>query len=224
LENIPDQGRVLLVANHSGTLPYDGAMLKMAVEQKHPAKRSVRFLVEDFVFHFPFLGTIMNRIGGVRANPDNAQRLLEQEQLVAVFPEGIKGIGKLFRDRYKLQRFGRGGFIKLALRTNTPILPVAVVGAEEIHPLLARVAWLAKPLGVPYIPVTPTFPFLGPLGAVPLPSRWFIEVGKPIDLEGAKAQEAEDPLKVTRLSERVREEIQQMINNLLEVRQHPFWE
>jgi 1-acyl-sn-glycerol-3-phosphate acyltransferase len=222
VEKVPSEGRVLLVCNHSGTLPYDGAMLKVAVENHHPSARPVRFLVEDFVFHFPFLGSFMNRIGGVRACQDNARRLLENEQLVAVFPEGIKGIGKLFRDRYKLQRFGRGGFIKLALRASSPIVPVSIVGAEEIHPMLARLGWLARPLGLPYLPVTPTFPLLGPLGALPLPSKWKIQFGKPVNLDQYSAKDADDPLTVMQLAEKVRATIQQMTDELLKKRETAF--
>jgi 1-acyl-sn-glycerol-3-phosphate acyltransferase len=215
LEHIPATGRMLLVANHSGTLPYDGAMLKVAIERKHPSGRALRFLVEDFVFHFPFLGAFMNRIGGVRACQDNAQRLLGDEQLVVVFPEGIKGIGKLYKDRYHLQRFGRGGFIKLAMATRTPIVPVAIVGAEEIHPMLAKLKWLARPLGLPYLPVTPTFPWLGPLGALPLPSKWTIRFGAPIQLEGPAGAGEDDMLLVMQKSEDVRTTIQQMIDEML---------
>jgi 1-acyl-sn-glycerol-3-phosphate acyltransferase len=222
LENVPEKNRVLLVANHSGTLPYDGAMLKVAIENRHMSGRPVRFLVEDFVFHFPFLGSFMNRIGGVRACQDNARRLLLNEQLVVVFPEGVKGIGKLFKHRYQLQRFGRGGFIKLALRTNSPIIPVAVVGAEEIHPMLARLGWLARTLKLPYIPVTPTFPFLGPLGALPLPSKWLIEFGKPLNLSNYSPEDADDALKVMQLSEKVRSTIQQMVDDLLKKRESAF--
>ncbi|HUU03123.1 MAG TPA: lysophospholipid acyltransferase family protein [Myxococcota bacterium] len=222
IENIPAQGRVLLVANHSGTLPYDGAMLKVAIEEHHPSGRPVRFLVEDFVFHFPFLGAFMNRIGGVRACQDNARRLLENEQLVAVFPEGIKGIGKLYRNRYKLQRFGRGGFLKLALRTRSPIVPVSIVGAEEIHPMLARMGFLARPLGLPYLPVTPTFPWLGPLGAVPLPSKWLISFGKPVNFDKYSAADSDDPLIVMELAEKIRATIQRMTDKLIEERGHAF--
>src|SRR5439155_12548091 len=127
-------------------------------------KRDVRWLTEDFVFHFPFLGSFETRIGAVRACQENAERLLRQETLLAVFPEGIKGIGKLFRDRYKLQRFGRGGFVRLALRTQTPIVPAAIIGSEETAPMLYRIEGVAKSLGLPYIPITPTFPALGPIG------------------------------------------------------------
>ncbi|HTM19197.1 MAG TPA: lysophospholipid acyltransferase family protein [Kofleriaceae bacterium] len=216
MEHVPEDGRALLVANHSGVLPYDGAILMHAVRVDHPAHRDVRPLVEDFVFHFPWLGTLINRIGGVRACPENATRLLESDQLVAVFPEGVKGIGKLYRERYKLQRFGRGGFIKLALRSKAPIIPVAIVGAEEIHPMLGKVTWLAKSFGVPYVPITPTFPWLGPLGAVPLPSKWTVRFAPPIDVAGEHGPDAaEDRILVNRLSEQVRAQIQEMVNGIL---------
>jgi 1-acyl-sn-glycerol-3-phosphate acyltransferase len=216
LDNIPHVGRALIVSNHSGTVPYDGAMIMYAVRRDHPARREVRPLVEDFVFHFPYLGTFINRIGGVRACQENAERLLRQDQLVAVFPEGIKGIGKLFRERYRLQRFGRGGFIKLALRTDSPIIPAAVVGAEEIHPMLTRVTWLAKSVGIPYLPVTPTFPWLGPLGLVPLPTKWYLSFGAPFYFNTEYgAAGADDRILVNRLSEQVRSRIQEMVDERL---------
>jgi 1-acyl-sn-glycerol-3-phosphate acyltransferase len=216
LGHIPDEGRALVVANHSGTLPYDAAMIMHAVRHEHSAHREVRPLVEDFVFHFPYLGTLMNRIGGVRACPENAQRLLEQDQLVAVFPEGLKGIGKLFRERYQLQRFGRGGFIKLALATDSPIIPTAVVGAEEIHPMLTKITWLAKSFGVPYLPITPTFPWLGPVGLVPLPTKWFLAFGEPLYFNHEYGPEgASDRILVGKLAEIVRGRIQTMIDELL---------
>ncbi|RLB52584.1 MAG: acyl-phosphate glycerol 3-phosphate acyltransferase [Deltaproteobacteria bacterium] len=211
LEHVPGRGRVMLVANHSGTLPWDGITLRLAVEKQHPSHRSTRFLVEDFLFHFPFLGTWLNRIGGVRACQDNARRLLEREQALVVFPEGAKGMGKLYKDRYRLQRFGRGGFVKLAMRTGTPIVPVAVVGAEETHPLLARSDWLARPLGLPYLPITPTFPWLGPLGLLPLPSRWKIVFAPALPVERDPAG-AEKPEQVMKLTERVRDTIQEMLD------------
>jgi 1-acyl-sn-glycerol-3-phosphate acyltransferase len=211
LEHIPSEGRCLLVANHSGTLPYDGVMIKVAVKRHHPAKRDVRWLAEDFIFHFPFLGSISNRIGAVRACQENAERLLRKDALVAVFPEGVKGIGKLFKERYQLQRFGRGGFIKLCLRTGTPIVPVAVIGAEEANPMLARVEYLSKAMGLPYIPVTPTFPLLGPLGLLPAPTKWKIAFGEKIDLDHG-AESADDEILVGRLAENVRSTIQGMLD------------
>ncbi len=214
--HIPAEGRALIVANHSGTLPYDGAMVMHAVRNEHDAHREVRPLVEDFVFHFPYLGTLMNRIGGVRACPENAIRLLDQDQLVAVFPEGLKGIGKLFAQRYQLQRFGRGGFIKLALETDAPIIPTAIVGAEEIHPLLTKITWLSKTFGIPYLPITPTFPWLGPLGLLPLPSKWFVLFGEPLYFNAEYgAEAANDRILVNRLAEQVRQRIQEMIDHQL---------
>ncbi|HLL23036.1 MAG TPA: lysophospholipid acyltransferase family protein [Kofleriaceae bacterium] len=221
LDNIPSKGRALLVANHAGTLPYDSAMVMHAVRRDHPARRDVRPLVEDTVFHLPFLGPIMNRIGGVRADPENAERLLKKDELVAVFPEGEKGMGKLWKDRYRLQRFGRGGFVKLALRTGAPIIPVAVVGAEEAAPMLGKVTWFAKNIGIPWIPVTPTFPWLGPAGLLPLPSKWFVQFGTPIDLGNAGPAAAEDRLFVNRIADQIRNQIQSMIEGLLGKRRSP---
>jgi 1-acyl-sn-glycerol-3-phosphate acyltransferase len=219
IEHLPASGRALLVANHSGTLPYDGAMLMHAVRRETEGHRELRPLVEDFVFHFPYLGTFMNRIGGVRACQENAERLLEDDQLVAVFPEGIKGIGKLFKDRYRLQRFGRGGFVKLALRTGAPIIPVAIVGAEEIHPMIAKITGLARSLGAPYLPITPTFPLLGPLGLLPIPTKWTIRIGPPMDL-GVRhgPQAASDRILIGKLAESVRTSIQDMLNETLSKR------
>jgi 1-acyl-sn-glycerol-3-phosphate acyltransferase len=219
LGHIPDEGRALIVANHSGTLPYDAAMIMHAVKQEHRARREVRPLVEDFVYHFPYLGTLMNRIGGVRACPENAERLLTQDQLVAVFPEGIKGIGKLYKERYQLQRFGRGGFVKLALKCDAAIIPTAVVGAEEIHPMVTKVTWLAKSFGIPYIPVTPTFPFLGVAGLVPLPTKWYIAFGEPLYFNAEYgADGANDRILVNKLAEQVRARIQDMLDALLKQR------
>ncbi len=167
--HLPRRGPALIVANHSGSLPYDGAMIHMAIYRNHPHRRMSRFLVENVVQYMPFVGTFITRCGGVRACRENAERLLRAGELVTVFPEGIKGIGKLYRDRYQLARFGRGGVIRLAIETGVPIIPCSVIGAEEIHPILWKAKPLAKLLGLPYIPVTPTFPWMGPLGLLPLP-------------------------------------------------------
>ncbi len=218
IENIPPKGRALIVANHSGTLPFDGSMIRMAVKNESHSQRDVRFLVEDFVYYLPFLGTWMYRIGGVRAAPDNAERLLRKNHLVTVFPEGEKGIGKSYKQRYHLQRFGRGGFIKLVLKTGAPIIPCAVIGAEETHPLLYRTSFLAKPFGIPYVPITPTLPWLGPLGLIGLPAKWTIIFGKPIDLSKYGPNAIEDELLVHRLSEKVRQTVQEMIREGLKKR------
>lgn len=222
IKNIPERGRALIVANHSGALPFDGAMINTAVYNEHPASRDVRFLVEDFVYHFPFLGTFISRTGGVRACPENAERLLSAGKLIAVFPEGIKGIGKPFKDRYKLERFGRGGYIRIAIRSESKIIPTAVIGAEETYPIVFKTTVLSKPLGIPYFPVTPTFPLLGPLGLIPLPSKWLIIFGKPIDCSRYKPSDADNDLLIHRLNEKVRNEIQKMIKAGLKKR-GPVW-
>jgi 1-acyl-sn-glycerol-3-phosphate acyltransferase len=223
IDRVPDRGRCLLVANHSGTLPLDGVMIKTAVKLEHPSPRDVRWLIEDFIYHMPYLGSIMNRLGAVRACQENAERLLGKEQLCAVFPEGVKGIGKLFAQRYRLQRFGRGGFIKLCLRTQTPIVPVAVVGAEETNPLLFKFESLSKALGVPYVPVTPTFPALGPLGLLPAPTKWQIHFGEPIDFSSHGRDAADDELLVGKLAERVRATIQGMLDRAVGARRSVFF-
>jgi len=213
IEHLPADGRCIIVANHSGVLPYDGIMVRTAVRREHPSHREVRWLAEDFVFHLPFVGAFMNRIGAVRACQENAERLLRQERAVLVFPEGIKGIGKLYRDKYRLQRFGRGGFIKLALRTGAPIVPLSIIGAEETSPMLYRVEYLTQAaFGLPFIPVTPTFPALGPLGLVPAPAKWKLVFGPAIDLESHGAGAADDALLVVRLAERVRTAIQKTLD------------
>jgi 1-acyl-sn-glycerol-3-phosphate acyltransferase len=183
------------------------------VQKEHPRHRDVRWLAEDLIFHFPFLGSFTNRVGAVRACQENAERLLESGALVAVFPEGMKGIGKLYKDRYRLQRFGRGGFVKLCLRTRTPVVPVAILGGEETNPMIARVEYLTRAFGIPYLPVTPTFPLLGPVGLVPAPTKWKIFFGEPLDLEGYGAESADDEILVGRLTEEVRAAIQAMLDH-----------
>jgi 1-acyl-sn-glycerol-3-phosphate acyltransferase len=224
LEHVPGTGRALLVANHAGGLfAYDGAMLKLAVQEQHPSRRALRPLVDDFVYNLPFVGTFMTRCGAVRACPENAERLLMRDEAVVVFPEGTKGIGKLYRDRYRLARFGRGGFVRIALRTRSPIVPVAVIGSEEIHPILARWDGLARLIGMPYFPLTPTFPWLGLLGLVPLPSKWRIEFGEPIDWRATYGPEAaRDRLLVSRLREEVRDRVQRLVRTALERRGPAF--
>lgn len=218
-ENVPSDGRCVIVANHSGTFPYDGLMLKAALRLAHPAQRELRWLAEDFIFYLPFVGAFMNRLGAVRACQENAERLLRKDRPIAVFPEGVKGIGKLYRDRYRLQRFGRGGFIRLCLRTRTPIVPCAIIGAEEATPMFYRVEALSELLGLPYVPITPTFPALGPLGLLPAPTKWKIVFGERLDFDGYGREAADDTLLVGRLAERVRSTIQSMLDRALSERQ-----
>lgn len=221
LEHVPDVGAGLVVANHSGTVALDALILSAVLHDRHPRHRFLRLLGADLVFRMPVVSAVARKGGGtVACNPD-AERLLESGELVSVFPEGFKGVGKLYAERYKLQRFGRGGFVSAALRTGTPIVPVAIVGGEETYPMLADVKPLARLLKLPYFPVTPTFPWLGPLGMVPLPSKWMIEFCPPIATEHL-TDSADDPLVVFNLADQVRETIQQTLHRLLEQRPDPF--
>jgi 1-acyl-sn-glycerol-3-phosphate acyltransferase len=210
IENVPESGPALLVGNHSGGIPYDGAMLLYALYRNHPKHRRVRPLVANFVFRAGWMANVIARIGGVRASTDTALPLLAAGELVAVFPEGLKGVGKLYRERYRLARFGRGGFVRLARTAGVPLLPVAIVGAEEIHPVIAKITRLAEPLGLPYIPITPTFPWLGPLGLLPVPTKWTIQIGAPI----APPPPGDEPA-TARVAEAVRDTIDAMIADLL---------
>ena len=208
---VPAHGRALLASNHAGILPWDATMISVALLREHPLPRHPRFLVLNWAFDLPWISAFIRRVGGVVASPYNALRLLEQDQLVAVFPEGVKGTGKPFGERYRLQRFGRGGFVEIALRASAPIVPVAVVGSEEIYPKLADVPALARVIGAPFFPVTPTFPWLGPLGVVPLPSKWRIEFCDPIDTAHYGPDAANDRGLVLELTEQVRETVQQAV-------------
>ncbi|MFD5123756.1 lysophospholipid acyltransferase family protein, partial [Streptomyces sp. NPDC058385] len=163
IENIPADGGALIVANHSGTLPLDGVMMQVAVHDNHPQNRHLRLLAADLVFMLPVVNELARKAGHTLACAEDAQRLLERGELVGVMPEGFKGIGKPFSERYKLQRFGRGGFVSTALKAGTPIVPCSIVGAEEIYPMIGNAKTLARLLGFPYFPITPTFPWLGPL-------------------------------------------------------------
>ncbi|MGB0121076.1 MAG: lysophospholipid acyltransferase family protein [Solirubrobacterales bacterium] len=212
VHNVPGHGRALLVANHAGSVfPFDATMIGTAIQKEHPLPRWSKALVLNWAFDLPFVSYFIRRIGGVAANPANLGRLLNQDQPVMVFPEGVKGFGKPFSERYRLQRFGRGGFVEVALETGSPIVPVAVVGSEEIYPKLGESSALAKLTGAPYVPITPTFPWLGPLGLLPLPSRWRIEFLEPIDLSGYGPGASEDRSLVFDLSEQVRETIQEAL-------------
>jgi 1-acyl-sn-glycerol-3-phosphate acyltransferase len=215
LENVPSEGPALIVANHSGGLPYDGAMLIYGVFRDHPAHRRLRTLVANFAFRSPWMVNVVARIGGVRASTETAMPLLAAGNLVAVFPEGLKGVGKMFRERYRLSRFGRGGFVRLARQANVPIIPVAIVGAEEIHPVLGKITSLAEPLGIPYIPITPTFPLLGPLGLLPVPTKWTIRFGAPIHCPPATPGQNDGVDGTTATAEQVRHSIDTMIAELL---------
>jgi 1-acyl-sn-glycerol-3-phosphate acyltransferase len=222
VRNVPSHGRALLCANHAGILPWDATMISFALQREHPLPRLPRFLVLNWALDLPFVSVAIRKLGGVAASPFNAMRLLGEDELVAVFPEGVKGTGKPFKERYRLQRFGRGGFVEIALRSGAPIVPVAVVGSEEIYPKLGEAPGLARLVGAPFFPLTPTFPWLGPAGVVPLPSKWRIEFCEPIETTGYGPEAADDRTLVFELSERVRETIQQKLYENLVARGPAF--
>lgn len=221
-ENIPDDGRALLVSNHSGQLPFDGAMIGVGLLQNHSSARFMRALYASWFPTLPFVSDILTKAGQVMANDENAQRLLEQEQLVAVFPEGYKGVGKLYKDRYHLARFGRGGFVRVALKTQAPIIPVSVVGAEETYISLHKSQTLAKLVGFPYFPISPTFPWLGPFGLIPLPTKWYIDVGEPIPTDHYPEGSESNLMLISQLTDQVRDTVQNMINARLRMRKSIF--
>ncbi|KAF0959530.1 hypothetical protein MLGJGCBP_07386 [Rhodococcus sp. T7] len=222
LENIPSTGGALVVANHAGVLPIDGLMTSVAVHDHHPAHRPLRMLAADMAFEMPLVGGVARKAGHTLACHPDAVRLLQDGEVAAVFPEGFKGIGKPFSERYKLQRFGRGGFVSAAMRTGAPIIPCSIVGSEEIYPKIGELGTLARLLGMPYFPVTPLFPHFGPLGLVPLPSKWYIEFGKPIVTDTYDASAADDPMELFEVTDHVRETIQQTLYRLLAKRRNVF--
>ena len=214
IANVPSSGGALLVANHAGGIwPFDAAMTAVAVHDEHPARRTLRLLASSRVFATPVVGTLARRTGSTLACTPDAEGLLRGGELVGTFPEGLAGIGKHFRDRYELQPFGSAVFVDAAMSAGVPIVPVSIVGAEEIHPVLGRARTLARVLNVPYVPLTPTFPWLGALGLVPLPSKWYIEFGDPIATDGIGRDE---------LTDRVRETIQTTLYRLL-VQRRSVW-
>ncbi|GAA3553263.1 lysophospholipid acyltransferase family protein [Amycolatopsis ultiminotia] len=221
VEHLPAAGGALLVSNHSGTLPLDAVMTAVAVHDE-TGGRHLRGLGADLVFKLPLVGSIARKSGQTLACNADAERLLTGGELVGVWPEGFKGVGKPFSARYKLQRFGRGGFVSAAMRAGVPIIPVSVIGAEEIYPKIGDLRLLARVLGLPYFPVTPFFPLLGPLGAVPLPTKWSIEFGEPIRTDEYSPDAVDDPMLVFTLTDQVRESIQQTLYRRLSQRRGVF--
>jgi 1-acyl-sn-glycerol-3-phosphate acyltransferase len=218
IQNVPASGPVLLVANHSGAVPFDGAMIVTALETRHG--RTARFLYDQFVEHLPPVASFYRKVGGAVASRESALALLHAGEALLIFPEGIPGVAKAFGDRYVLRPFG-AGFARLALALDVPIVPVAVVGAEEVYPVVGRIEGVGKLLGLPYVPVTPFFPLLGLLGALPLPTKWFIRFGKPVRLTAPEGEARWQRAKVE--AARVRGIIQAMVTRLRRQRQSVFF-
>jgi 1-acyl-sn-glycerol-3-phosphate acyltransferase len=222
IDNVPSTGRALLVANHAGVLPWDGTMIKTAVFSEHTNPRHVRALVASLFMGMPVMSWFLRRTGQAVGHPDDTRRLLERDELVLVFPEGTKGTGKRFKDRYRLRRFGRGGFVATAIRARAPIIPVSVVGSEEIYPMVGDLTPVARLFGLPYFPITPFWPWLGPLGMVPLPSKWRIHFHPAVHVEDEPIESADDQHVVMALADEVRNTIQRGIYDNLKLRRGVF--
>jgi 1-acyl-sn-glycerol-3-phosphate acyltransferase len=222
LENVPDSGAALVVANHAGVLPFDMIMVQAGLFYEHRSHRNLRLLGADLVYEVPLLAELARKSGHTIASRSEAARLLCDGELVGVCPEGYKGTGKPFSERYQLRRFGRGGFAVSAIRAGAPIIPCAIVGAEEIYPMIGNAQWLAKALRLPYFPVTPLFPWFGPLGMIPLPSDWIIEFGEPVPTDGYGPGAADDEVAVAELAGKVRDSIQRRVADLVAERGPAF--
>jgi 1-acyl-sn-glycerol-3-phosphate acyltransferase len=218
VENIPASGGALLVSNHSGALPPDAAMIAKAVKEEHSHPRPVNITVEHFFKGYPGFSMLIPKIGCVAAHPANVHRLLfDEEQLVLVFPEGRKGTEKLYKDRYRLRRFGRGGFVEAAMRANAPIVPICVVGAEESAPVFAQMNLMKRLTGLLYFPITPTFPHLGLLGMLGyLPAKFKIRFLEPIRFDEPGLHE--DKALVQTVAHEVRARIQESLFEMLRKR------
>ena len=218
IEHVPATGGALLVSNHSGALPPDAAMILKAIKEEHARPRPLHLTVEHFFKGYPGFSMLVSKIGGVPAHPANVHRLLhDEEQLVLVFPEGRKGTEKLYKDRYRLRRFGRGGFVEAAMRARVPIVPVCVVGAEEAAPVFAQAKLLEKLTGLIYFPITPTFPAFGPLGQLAyLPAKFKIRFLEPIDFDEPDMHE--DKSLVQTIAQEVRARIQENLFEMVKKR------
>jgi len=217
IENVPADGGALIVSNHAGALPPDAAMIAKAIKEEHPRPRPLNVTVEHFFKGYPGFSMLLPKVGAVPAHPANVHRLLyDERQLVLVFPEGRKGTEKLYKDRYRLQRFGRGGFVEAAMRAGAPIVPVAVVGAEEAAPIFAHVPLLQRLTGLLYFPITPTFPHFGLLGMLGyLPAKFRIRFLEPIPTDALGDEPWNDKGLVQTVADEVRGRIQAELHDML---------
>ena len=220
VENVPSSGGALLVSNHSGALPPDAVTIARAIREEHPHPRALNITVEHFFKGYPLFSMLIPKIGCVPAHPANVHRLLyDEEQLVLVFPEGRKGTEKPFHQRYRLRRFGRGGFVSAAMRAQAKLVPVCVVGAEESAPIFAHLRPLQRLTGLAYFPLTPTFPLLGPLGMLGyLPAKFRIRFLEPIDTAELGEGAEEDKALVQTVSQEVRARIQENLHEMVAAR------
>ena len=215
LEKVPTDGGALLVANHAGAIPSDAPVIMHGIEKE--LERPVYGMADYFFRTVPVVGTLWARAGGVSARPANAYRLLkEQQQLALVFPEGTKGPSKSFTDRYQLRRFGRGGFVEIAMRAGVPVVPIAVVGSEEAMPIVLRLPSVAKALRVPYVPVTANVLTMGPLGVIlPFPAKFKLRVLEPVRFDVPPDQERYSKSRIMEESERIRTHLQEAVYDML---------
>jgi 1-acyl-sn-glycerol-3-phosphate acyltransferase len=221
IENVPAEGRALIIGNHSGLIPLDGAMLTVAGVNLNPSPRRIRFLATDWFFTVPGLREWAQETGQVRGTLENAKTLLDRDEIVGIYPEGIRGVGKTFRERYRVHDF-HPGFVQLAISTQTPILPIATVGGDEILPNFANVKTFAQMLRMPFFPLTPAFPWLPThLAFMPLPIRWMMKIHKPIHLD-YPPEKASDRKLVSRIAKEVQYQIQKDLNELLRERKSAF--
>ncbi len=223
LDGVPEEGAALLLANHSGVLPWDSAMIATAVLEDHPSQRLVRSLHDSWMTNVPGLAPALAAFGQVPASSENAMRLLEDGHLVCAFPEGVQGAGKLFWNRYRLTGFDAREYIRAALRIGAPIIPVAVIGAEEIYPMLINVRPVAQLLNLPYFPLTPLFPWFGLLGIAPLPSKWSIIFDTPIDPLAYGPKAADDSTTIAQINDLVQRRIQALLDERTAARRSIFF-
>jgi 1-acyl-sn-glycerol-3-phosphate acyltransferase len=221
IDLVPSAGPAVVVANHAGQLPWDALVLRHALRRDHPAHRELRPLLDDAACDRPLSGAVAIRLGAVRASPDAAHRLLRDGDLIGVFPEGTRAGARPWPERYRLGRFGRGGFVKVALHAGAPIVPCAILGSEEAATPLARTGWLADRLGLPLLTTEPALR-LAAAGLLPLPSRWSLRFAPPVRLDGHGPEAADDEAYVAEVCERVRSAIQVMLDEDLAARRSVF--